>query len=91
MDPLARAVGIGAALPKYLVVFPVLQDEAAVGFLELDTINSESDAAVLIQILKAGDNNLLRSISRVLTIGFAIGLRWRTGQRSACGIEVDVV
>jgi hypothetical protein len=84
-------IGIGAALSESFIRFTVFEDVAAVRLLELDTIDGGGDAAVLIQILEGSDDDLLRSISRAFTIGFAISFRQRTGQRSACGIEVDAV
>jgi hypothetical protein len=58
MNPTAGVIGIGAAPPKHLVGFAVLQDEAAIGLQKLDTIDSKSDAAVLVLILETGGDNL---------------------------------
>jgi hypothetical protein len=72
-------IWIGATLPKCLVGFvAVPQDEAAVGFLELNTINSKGNAAVRVLVFERGDDDLPRR--GVLAVGLAVSfLRWRTG------------
>jgi hypothetical protein len=85
VDPLAAVIRIWALLSESLVALAVLKNEVAAGFLKLAAFYHQNSVAVLVVILKFGDDNFMPA--KIL----AIGLWLRPSQRGARGVEVDAI
>ena len=85
-------IGIRTTLAENLIRLAIFRNESAVGFLKLDAIDGEGDAAVRVLILERGDDDLRRTLDRAFIGDPAVSFRRRlSSERGTCGIKIDAV